>query len=125
MTDSLKFEEAQTWIDRLVQAWEQKDPARAVELFKDCTNYNESPFAGNAADTTDGIKTLWDEVRAQSNIKVTTKIVSVSTNRLVAEYEAWFEIQNKSHHSSGIWIVDFENGKCKSFRQWFMSDLFN
>jgi hypothetical protein len=112
---------AERWIENLADVWRKRDVEAAVDLFKYCRTYKESPFEENAALTSDGIRNLWKEVIHQSEISVSASIRVQNNDRAIAEYEAIYAMDGVHYRSSGIWIVGFKDEHCVSFEQWFMS----
>lgn len=112
--------EVNTWVSQLVHAWESRQPEHALGLFTDCVEYLETPFSPNAAEAPNGIALLWEEILSQSNISISTEVLSVESNVATVRYDATFETNGSSHSSSGTWAIRFASGRCSSFRQWFM-----
>ncbi|MEY9607051.1 hypothetical protein ABIF74_011804 [Bradyrhizobium japonicum] len=108
------------WVEDLVMSWEKRDVEAALRLFKNCTNYRETPFSANAALSPDGIRNLWEEVQKQSDIQVQTKIRLQSSNALLVEYQSSYQAQGVKSRSRGVWLVAFEDQQCTSFEQWYM-----
>lgn len=107
------------WGNSIAKNWENKDIDSNVAAFSQCHTYLETPFSENAAEISNGIKCLWEEIRLQSKITINVNLISAQTGLAVFSYVATFKENNLNHESLGIWVVEFEQDMCVSFRQWF------
>lgn len=104
---------------KLAKAWQEQDVEAAQALFSNCKVYLEHPFAVNAAQVPNGIRELWLETLEQSEIVVSTKILTMDSNEAVIRYDARYQSKLGKHETSGIWFAKFKKGQCVEFSQWF------
>lgn len=110
------------WAKAVAENWQNHDIESNVKLFSRCKNYRETPFSPNAAEIKDGIRSLWNEIKTQSEIQVEVETVCFQYPKVVFHYRARFLDGNTPHESAGIWVTEFKDGYCISFEQFFNVD---
>lgn len=111
------------WLNKLKQAWEQREPDQAMALCAPELEYYEDPFTPPYT-TPQQIKKVWQEVpRTQKNISVDYHILVVTKIFGLAEWEAHFTRQDgQPAHLKGIYQVWLNHqGLCTKFKQWYMA----
>jgi hypothetical protein len=108
------------WLSDLISAWTSRDVAAALALFDTCEVYQENPFSTNAAMEAGGVERLWQEIIDQRHITITTRTLCHGPTSAVVAYEARMVVEDRNHHSSGIWHIAFRDQRCTEFHQWFM-----
>jgi hypothetical protein len=112
------------WIQKLGQAWEERDPEAIPQLFAENFKYYETPFEKPYTKKTDLIR-LWQDVpKSQKDIKFEFEIISINKNMGIAHWKASF-IRIKNHTKAcldGIFLIKLDNqGLCTEFRQWWVT----
>jgi len=108
------------WLDKLSAYWKRKNVDGAVDLFKKCKFYQESPFH-KIAKTAKQIRELWFAIRDQSNVELFFNILTISGKTATINYHASFNENGKFHVSDGIYFIEFDDKlDCVRFMQWFM-----
>ena len=110
---------AQVWLNRLGQAWRDRNPQAAGELFAEHAVYRSDPFrpalVGRSA-----IVDYWAQATgSQSGIAVTFGSPLVQGNRVAVE---WWSTMNEDGHpttdAGGLFLL-FENGLCTELREYW------
>lgn len=118
----MNTEMLKSWLNKYKQAWENRDPFAARELFTENATYQETPFEEPMSGL-DEIYSYWEEVpKTQQMIKFESKILSVTDDtgiahwttsfvRIPGEVKVWLD---------GIFIVLLNHeGKCTEFKEWW------
>jgi uncharacterized protein (TIGR02246 family) len=113
----------EAWLARYKQAWEQRDPARAAELFTENAAYHEMPFDAPKAGR-DGIREYWATVTAdQRNVDFQSQIVAVNGRTGVARWSAKLTsaASGTRVELDGIFVLTFDDGGllCRELREWW------
>ncbi len=118
----MQIDEILAWGGKVAAAWQNHDIDGALEIFDQCSEYRETPFAENAALKLDGIRSLWREIETQKCISVSCSVLLHNSTSAVYRYDSKYTVGLVSYQTSGIWYVRFRGGKCVSFQQWSSSD---
>ena len=110
------------WLAGYERAWEQRDPARAAELFTATASYHEMPFetpkAGQA-----GIREYWAQVTAdQRDIDFRSQVIAVNGQTAVAHWSATFTVASTGARMAldGMFVLTFDgSGRCSELREWW------
>jgi hypothetical protein len=108
------------WLETLKQAWEERDPQAAVNLFSTDAVYRETPFEepmrGRQA-----ILEYWSHVpKTQDHVKFDYQMLEVSEERGIARWQASFQrIPTKTHVKlDGIMVVQLNaENQCVLFEE--------
>jgi len=111
------------WLQRYERAWEERDPARAAEIFTPDATYRETPFAepfrGRAA-----VRDYWASVTAdQRDIDFKYDVIAVSGNTGVAHWSATLTQPSSGAkvQLDGVFVLEFDadGTLCRSLREWW------
>jgi len=110
---------AQEWLDRLGQAWRNRDPGAAADLFTVDAVYRSHPFRSPLLGRTE-IADYWALATTnQSGIEVTFGDPLVDRDRVAVE---WWSVMNENGRpttdAGGLFLV-FENGRCAELREYW------
>jgi len=111
------------WLDRLMIAWETKNPNAAVDLCAEKFLWHETPFS-EPLKTKGQLLKEWQGVLNQENISVSYEILSINENVGIARWIATFtRLPSKEKATlDGIFKISLnEQGKCTEFHQWYNS----
>jgi hypothetical protein len=112
----------ETWLARYGEAWEQRDPARAAQLFAENAPYHEMPFDAPKAGRS-GIRDYWASVTADHrNVRFNSQVLAVDGRTGVAHWSASFDsAANKVRvELDGAFVLTFDDsGLCSALREWW------
>jgi hypothetical protein len=111
----------EAWLERYGQAWEQRDAARAAELFTEHAPYHEMPFDAPKAGRA-GIREYWAKVTAdQRNVRFSSRVLAVDGQTGVAHWTASFDAAGGVRvELDGAFVLTFdESGLCSALREWW------
>ena len=113
----------EAWLARYKEAWEQRDPARAVQLFTENAAYHEMPFDVPKAGR-DGIREYWATVTAdQRNVDFQSQSIAVNGRTGVARWSAKLTsaASGTRVELDGIFVLTFDDGGllCRELREWW------
>ena len=110
----------QEWIDGYAQAWRDKDPDAAADLFTATATYSDDPF-GEPHVGPDGVRAYWSGVTAtQEELRVLfgSAIASADARRAAAEFWVTMVIGGVELTLTGILFLRFDaNGLCEELRE--------
>ncbi len=114
--------ELQSWLKRYGRAWETQDPDAAATLFSPEASYYETPFVAPARGR-DGVHAYWTHAtRNQVDITFTYEVVSASTDRGIARWQARYTRRPSGANVilDGIFLLEFDDdGLCRELREWW------
>jgi ketosteroid isomerase-like protein len=118
----MTIDDLQRWLDRYGNAWVERDPAAAAELFAVGARYHETPFdpplAGRA-----GIREYWEDVpRSQEHITFSSRALVVAGATGVAQWQSCFtRIPSRRRvELDGVFLLQFDDaGRCTELREWW------
>ncbi len=113
---------AEDIVSKYAEAWINKDPETVVKLFTPDAVYQEwafdKPFIGH-----EQIKRYWQEkiVKEQSEIEFKLLNMFIEEDTVIVETETKFFINNASrkNHMIEVMILEIEDGKIKSLREYW------
>lgn len=110
------------WLRRYGQAWEQKDPDAAANLFAANARYFETPYA-DAFEGPSGVRDYWARVTAdQQDIDFQYAVVTTDGNAGIATWSARFTTisEGTGLELNGVFLLEFdENRQCTLLREWW------
>lgn len=116
---------ADDWLRKYGQAWEERAPQMAVQLFAQDCRYFETPFSEPQIGR-DGVLKYWQAVPdGQTNIAFRYRVLSVQSRTVIAHWSASFTrvasgVQVKL---DGMFVLDFDDdGLCRTLREWWHRD---
>ena len=109
-----------TWVETYRQAWVERDPAAAADLFTEDATYRsfifEDPHIGK-----DGVKSYWSDVTStQANVQVTMGRPIVDGPRAAVEF--WTTMENSGEEVTlvGCLLLTFDDsGVCRSLNEYY------
>jgi len=112
------------WLDALGKAWISRNPIAASDLCSKNVIYFEDPFL-SPLQGREAVKKIWLDVpTTQKDVKFSYKIISISEDFGIAEWDASFTRipANTEAELKGIYLVKLDNnGLCTEFHQWWNS----
>ena len=110
------------WLDKYGEAWENRDPDAAAELYAEEGSYQVTPFLEPLRGR-EAIRNYWVEVaRTEQDISFWYEILTADDEFGVAHWRASFEItpQELRTQLDGIFLIKLDaEGKCTSLREWW------
>jgi hypothetical protein len=120
--ETLNAAALEKWLAGYERAWEQRDPARAAELFTANAAYHEMPFEAPKAGQA-GIREYWASVTAdQRDIDFKSQVISVTGQTGVAHWSATLTAPSSGARVEldGVFVLTFDaNGRCSELREWW------
>ncbi len=111
-----------TWLEAYGDAWESRDPDKAVDLFAENSSYQVTPYE-QAHMGRDGVRNYWAGVTEnQRNVRFESQVLSVSGDSGIAHWSAHFSVEPDGTRIGldGIFVLEFDqNGKCRRLREWW------
>ncbi|OGG36611.1 hypothetical protein A3J20_00560 [Candidatus Gottesmanbacteria bacterium RIFCSPLOWO2_02_FULL_42_29] len=112
------------WINKMGQAWVERNPNAILTLFADKFQYFESPFTKPLSDKKT-LLALWQEVPAsQKDVSFEFEIISETQFRYIAHWKSSFTRipTGKKAFLDGIFLINLNNqGLCTLFKQWWVN----
>ena len=112
------------WINKMGQAWIDKNPQAIPLLFAQNFKYYETPFS-NPLTTKNQLIDLWKEVPiSQKDISFNFEIISETDNRYITHWQASFvrTPSGKKAFLDGIFLINLNiEGLCTLFKQWWVT----
>ena len=110
------------------EAWVEQDPEKILSIFAEDATYQENAwipcFKGHKE-----IADYWTTkvCKEQSNIQFKILAYYVSVDTIIAEWDASFDsnVENSRIHIKEVAILETENGKIKSLREYWQSEKTN
>ncbi len=105
------------------EAWVEQDADKIISIFAEDGTYQErvfeEPFKGH-----EEIRKYWEDkvVSEQSNIKFKLLNYYICGDTLIAEWDASFDAENKRVRIREVAILEIEDRKIKSFREYWWSE---
>ena len=119
---TLTVEDAERWLRRYGEAWEQCSPERAAQLFSEDCRYYETPFVEPAIGRT-GVAKYWAAVpERQRDIAFRSQVLAVQGLTVIARWSASFTRLQNAHrvYLDGVFVLEFTtDGLCRSLREWW------
>lgn len=113
---------AESWLQRYGQAWRERSPALAAELFSEDCSYFETPFEAPATGRK-GVKDYWQAVPdGQVDIEFESRVIAVQAQTVIAQWTASFtRIANRARvELDGVFLLEFnDEGLCRTLREWW------
>lgn len=110
---------ARAWLDLLGEAWRNRDPKAAAELFTVDAVYHSHPFESPLLGRIE-ITDYWASATSnQSGIEVTFGNPLVDGDRVAVE---WWSVMHESGRpttDAGGLFLTFENGRCSELREYW------
>jgi hypothetical protein len=114
--------DVEKWLARYEQAWEQRAPDLAAELFTENAAYHEMPFDAPKAGRA-GIRDYWATVTAdQRNVDFDSHVVAVNGQTAVARWSATLKSASSGVRVEldGVFVLTFEDSAlCSELREWW------
>lgn len=102
------------WCKSLQEYWQEKNIAKILSLFSEKVTYYETPR--DLLNSKTDIAAAWEEIKNQSPVIITYKILCVEGNKCIAN----FYLDGSSAYDMIYEILLDETNKCTYFKQWFM-----
>jgi ketosteroid isomerase-like protein len=110
---------AQEWLDLLGQAWRNRDPQAAAELFTVDAVYHSHPFQSPLLGRIE-ITNYWTSATSsQSGIEVTFGDPLVDGARVAVEWWSVMQESGRPTTDAGGLFLKFENGRCSELREYW------
>jgi uncharacterized protein (TIGR02246 family) len=110
------------WLDKYGEAWKNRDPQAAAELYAQDGSYQVTPFVEPLRGREE-IRKYWGEVaRTEQDVSFWYEILSVGEEFGIAHWRASFEItpQELRTQLDGIFLIKLDaSGRCRSLREWW------
>ncbi len=110
------------WLDAYGQAWENRDPHAAAELFAEDGSYQVTPFVAPLCGRR-AVFEYWEEVaRTEEDIRFGFEILAVRNDFGIARWRASFirTPPGLKTQLDGIFVISLNaDGRCKSLREWW------
>ena len=114
--------DAERWLKSYGEAWEQRSPERASELFSDDCRYYETPFMEPAVGRA-GVLRYWQAVpEGQRDIVFQYRVLAVQSQTVMAHWSASFtrRANGKRVKLDGVFLLEYTpEGLCSSLREWW------
>lgn len=111
-----------TWLERYGQAWQQRDPQAAAQLFAADAEYFETPYAEPFRGA-EGVREYWARVTAdQRDVNFNCQPLGVVDGAGVATWSASFTAASSGTliEMNGVFLLEFdETGLCRRLREWW------
>ncbi|OGG03088.1 hypothetical protein A2W14_05285 [Candidatus Gottesmanbacteria bacterium RBG_16_37_8] len=110
------------WVNKMGQAWINKNPKDIPPLFAEKFKYYETPFEKPLTSKKE-LVALWQDVPlSQKDVSFDFEIISEKNNRYIAHFQASF-IRLKTGKKTlldGIFFINLNNnGLCTFFKWWW------
>jgi ketosteroid isomerase-like protein len=113
--------DGQDLLERYKRAWEQRDPDRAMELYREDAEVRLDPFE-EPAEGANAIRAIWNEVAAtQQNVEFDAERVWVVGNTVLTNWHAAFTRRTNAERVRIRGFSTFEldeKGLIQRSRQW-------
>ncbi|OGG19126.1 hypothetical protein A3D78_04595 [Candidatus Gottesmanbacteria bacterium RIFCSPHIGHO2_02_FULL_39_14] len=113
------------WINKMGQAWIDKNPKSIPPLFAEKFQYYETPFEKPLTSKKELIN-LWQDVpESQKDVLFDFEIISEKNNQYIAHWYASFirKSTGKKTYLDGIFLVALnQKGLCTLFKQWWVNN---
>src|SRR5258708_32848319 len=113
----------EAWLSELKDAWCNKEPERAVQLFSETEQYFERPFKPGT--TQADYQGYWKDIVTLSDISFDYDIVAIDGDKACVHWDNKFTVPAKEqrYHLDGMFVIEFnDRGKCRVFRQWWFME---
>ncbi len=122
MAPTFTHGDAQELLDRYKQAWEERDPDQAVELFAEGAEYREDPFEEPLSGL-DEIRAYWNDAAAtQVHVEFDAENIWVSGRTILASWHAAYTARASAERIRlrGFMTLEVDDtGRIVRFREWF------
>ena len=112
------------WVNKMGQAWVEKDPHAIPPLFTDDFKYYETPFSEPLTKKSQLFE-LWQEVPdSQKDVTFNFEIISEMGYRYIAHWQCAFTRtpSGKKAFLDGIFLINLnEQGLCTFFKWWWVT----
>jgi hypothetical protein len=109
------------WLEKMGEAWIERDPQKAANLFSKDVEYYESVFDSPCGSWNE-VLNLWKVVPINQNqVTFNFEIIALAKDFAVANFKVTRVIlpTNKKQAIDGIFIIKLNNeGLCNYFKQW-------
>mgnify|MGYP001248217690 CR=1 FL=1 len=116
---------ARDWLAAYGDAWRQRSPQRAAQLFASDCRYHETPFAPPEVGR-DGVAAYWQAVPdGQADVEFDFRVVAVAPPEVVAHWRAAFTrtATGARVRLDGMFLLEFDDaGLCRTLREWWHAD---
>jgi uncharacterized protein (TIGR02246 family) len=113
-------ERVAAWIAGYERAWRSPGTDALAEIFTEDATYLQGPFDAPVVGLP-AIARMWDEERTGPDeaFEMTSEIIAVDGDTAVARLEVMYgEPDSEEFHD--LWIIRFaEDGRCRSFEEWW------
>jgi uncharacterized protein (TIGR02246 family) len=111
------------WLGGYRDAWQNRDPERAAQLFTESATYRETPFDA-PKNGRPGIREYWAGVTAdQRDVEFHSQTIAVNGDTGVAHWSAKFKLASTGAtvELDGVFVLDFDpkSGLCTALREWW------
>jgi len=119
---SLTRAAGEIWLKQYGQAWEQRAPHQAAQLFTEDCRYFETPFSEPAVGR-DGVFKYWQAVPdGQADVTFRYEVLAVQSQTLIARWSAAFTrvVSRTRVNLDGVLVLEFTAaGLCSELREWW------
>jgi hypothetical protein len=116
---------ADDWLKKYGQAWEERAPHMAAQLFAEDCRYYETPFSEPQIGR-DGVLKYWQAVpEGQIDVAFHYGVLSVQSHIVIAHWSASFtRISSRVRvRLDGVFLLEFnDQGLCSTLREWWHRD---
>ena len=124
MEYTIKEYDLQIWLDKLKNAWIEKDIDTVLSIFSQTKKYFEDPFSPPGINAND-IKSFWGEIKSQNIIRLEFIPLAIDGNKVIIN---WYlkcsdaaDLQNVIELDGIYFILFNEKFECIEFKQWWVS----
>jgi ketosteroid isomerase-like protein len=121
-TDPMDKEQAAAWIAGYERAWRSPGTDMLAEVFTPDATYLQGPFDAPLVGLP-AIAGMWDEERTGPDeaFEMSSEIIAVDGDTAVARVEITYGEPDHEEFCD-LWIIRFaEDGRCRSFEEWWFS----
>jgi ketosteroid isomerase-like protein len=113
--------EGQDLLERYKQAWEQRDPDLAMELYRDDAEHRDHPFREAVRGAND-IRAMWNDIAVnEANVEFDAERVWVSGRTVLANFHAAYtdRTTGERHRIRGFMTAELDaDGRVQRLREW-------
>lgn len=125
MTEPFTHAAADAWLTKYGQAWEERSPDLASQIFSEDCRYFETPFSAPEIGRS-GVFRYWQAVpETQTNVAFRYIVLAVLSQTVIAHWSASFiRLTNQtSVNLDGVFMLEFNDaGLCTTLREWWHRD---
>ena len=111
------------WLENLKIVWEKKDLLLLENILHEDVEFYESPAKEPLTSKIDIVKQWEMDLKDQENISFDFEVLISDEKFCIANWKSVFHIKDEKFYYDGIFqISQDEDGKWKSFRQWYVRE---